>query len=191
MDPKVANLLDHVAHAMASISVDYAIGGALAMRVHGYKRHTDDVDLFALEQDRVAVLRALRQQGLTVSPVFAPHHYIATVPGETDPESRIDVLFPSTEPDLSAIEFPEKGTLGGHALNVWPLNLVVMAKFYSDRAQDHLDIASLLERGLFDVAEVERTIRSIDEEGAKEFAEVIRLLVAPRKKRGKPARRPK
>ena len=193
MDPKLKELLRLVAEAMeGDAELDYAIGGALAMRAHGYKRHTDDVDLFAQEKDRAAVLRALREVGLNVTPIFSPHHYIATVPGETDPDSRIDVMFPSAEPDLSAVEFPDEARLADIKVMVWPMPLIVIAKFYSDRPQDRLDLAALLDRGLFDPKHVASMIEVLDgKDGVIEFMAVIKQLTEPQPHRPKPARKRK
>jgi len=170
--------------------VDYAIGGALAMRAHGYKRHTDDVDLFALDRDRVAILRALHDVGLTITPIFAPHHYTATIKGETDPDSRIDVMFPAAEPDLSAVEFPDQGEIGGVTANIWPMPLIVIAKFYSDRPEDHLDLAALLNRGLFDPKQVADMIEILDKEAVPEFQALIAQISTTKPRRPKPRKKP-
>ena len=68
---EVEQLLDLFLAAATEINRPYAIGGALVMGVHGYRRHTDDVDAYVNHVDRVEWVRALRKQGLTVTPLFS------------------------------------------------------------------------------------------------------------------------
>jgi hypothetical protein len=84
--PKVAQLLDLFLAAAKEVDRPYAIGGALAMGVHGYRRTTDDVDAYVEHKDRIEWVRALRDQGLTVAPLFAGVHYVAYLPEHNDPE---------------------------------------------------------------------------------------------------------
>jgi hypothetical protein len=181
-DPRIITLLHRAAVALEPLG-GYAIGDAFAMRAHGYARYTSDIDVFVLEDHRVPTLRALRGVGLTIEPVFAPHHFIAYLPEHNDPQVRIDVLFPVTEPELSAIESPKRASFAGVDVNVFPITLLVASKFYSDRPEDHHDIAAMLNRGMFDPIEVRQVIASIDLEGAMDFAteiEDLRRVRAPR-----------
>jgi len=173
----------------AGESFPYAIGGAMAMAAHGYERTTKDVDVYVAHGDHHAFLRALRDSGMTVIPIFEPHHYAAYVPGTTDQERRIDVLVPSGEPELSAIEWAEEKELFGVSVPVFPLDLLVFAKAYSSRSKDEHDIASMLGRGMFDPANVAAIIQSVDKEGAAEFRALIKRITAPKKARTKPTKR--
>lgn len=159
------------------------------MAVHGYSRSTKALDVFMLDENRGQVLRAMREQGLTVMPVFAPSHYIAYLPQHNDQETRVNLIFPVTEPELSAIEHPMKGNVGGFPMNIFPINLLVMSKAYSDRPEDVQDIAAMLNRGMFDPAEVHRVIESIDHDGAEDFDALIEELMKRRKVRKKPVRK--
>ena len=49
---EVQQLLDLFLAAAATVGRPYAIGGALAMGAHGYRRHTDDVDAYVNYKDR-------------------------------------------------------------------------------------------------------------------------------------------
>ncbi len=188
LEPRVLELVHDVAWAIAPIGVDYAIGRALAMGAHGARRHTSDVDIFAKDADRPAIMRALRQAGLETAAIMAPFHYIAYRPQHQDPEVRIDLLFPAGEPELSAIEFADRGIVGDIELNVFPIDLLVASKFYSDRPEDGFDIKMMLNLGLFDPTAVRAVIASIDPDGAKDFADLIAALTAPRKPRKRPTR---
>src|SRR5271157_3543045 len=111
ISPKVAELLDLFLAAAAEIDRPYAIGGALAMGAHGYRRHTDDVDAYVVYEDRGDWIRALRERGLTVTPLFTGVHYVAYLPEHNDPEIRIDLLVPAEDPDLSAVEVPDSAVI--------------------------------------------------------------------------------
>jgi hypothetical protein len=151
---KVGQLLDLFLAAATAVDRPYAIGGALAMGAHGYWRQTDDVDVYVDYKDRVDWVRALRDQGLTVTPLFAGVHYVAYLPEHKDPEIRIDLLVPAEDPDLSAVEVPDSMTIAGRPVEVWPIDLLVIAKYRSTRDEDHVDVAKMFERGLFRPASV-------------------------------------
>lgn len=163
VQPRVEQLLDLFLAAAAEIGKPYAVGGALAMGVHGYRRATDDVDVYVNHEDRVEWIRALRRQGLTVTALFAGVHYIALWPPHNDPEIRIDLLVPAEDPDLSAIEVPDSATIADRSVEVWPLDLLVISKFRSTREEDHADVVKMFERGLFDPKSVCTIMRHMGE----------------------------
>ena len=160
---EVEQLLDLFLAAATEINRPYAIGGALAMGVHGYRRHTDDVDAYVNHADRVEWVRALRKQGLTVTPLFSGVHYIALLPKHNDPEIRIDLMVPAEDPDLSAIEVPDSATIADRAVEVWPLDLLVIAKFRSTRSDDRSDVDRMFELGLFSPKSVRSIMLHMDE----------------------------
>lgn len=165
----------------------YAIGGALAMSAHGYVRQTSRVDAFALLDDKLAWLRAARSVGLTVDEIFRDVHYIAFFTKHQDPRIRIDLLFPAAEPELSAIEFPATVSIGGVTAEAFPMDLLVMAKFQSDREGDARDFERMFHLGLFDPAQA-----SVDGPLAKKFKARIAELSRPRLPAGrKPKRIPR
>ena len=191
MDARVVDLLRRATESLDTLNVPYGIGGAFAMRAHGYSRETTDVTVFALDESRGPIIRALRGHGLTVAPVLQPFHYVAYDPAYGDPEIRIDVLFPAGEPELSGVEYAERKMIEGVNTQVFPVNLLVASKFYSDRDEDHHDIGAMLHRGIFDPSEVERLIASIDAEGAADFHTEIAAALRPRPARKRPTRKPK
>jgi hypothetical protein len=163
VSPKVEQLLDLFLAAAGEIDRQYAIGGALAMGAHGYRRHTDDVDAYVHYKDRVDWIQALRGQGLTVTPLFAGVHYVAFLPEHNDPEIRIDLLVPAEDPDLSAVEVPDSSTISDRPVEVWPIDLLVIAKFRSTRIEDNADVAKMFELGLFKPDSVRRIMLHMGE----------------------------
>jgi hypothetical protein len=81
--------------------------------------------------------------------------YEATLPN--DPDVHIDLLLPAEDPDLSAVEAPEESEIASRTADVWPVSLLVIAKFRSKREKDRADVEEMYERGMFDPKEV-RTI---------------------------------
>jgi len=161
LDPRIERLLDIVLDAAKETEKPYAVGGALAMGAHGYRRHTEDIDVFIIHADRTEWIRSLRGLGLEVRPLFAGVQYEATLPG--DSSFHIDLLLPAEDPDLSAIEAPEEGEIVSRVVDVWPVTLLVIAKFRSKREKDQADVKEMYERGMFDPAEVRTIMRHMGE----------------------------
>lgn len=170
MDPKLEELVNTVFTTIEPLGVPYAIGGALAMSAHGYRRYTSDVDLFIHDEARGKVLRAFRQAGLQVSEI-GPGHFIALNPQHRDFDIRIDILIPADEPGLSAVEYPERRALvpGGAPINVMSGSLLAMMKFYSDRQKDLDDLRAMARHGIFDPSHVRALVATIDPEGLAEW----------------------
>lgn len=187
-DPSVKELFQRFAVSVAKSGVPYAIGGAVAMAVYGYRRYTADLDVFAMEENRNQIMQALRREGLEVEKVMAPFHYMAHLPG-AEPGTRIDLLFPSADPDWSAVSFPEEAVIEGRTVNVFPVELLVASKFYSNQAKDENDITSLYEIGAFDPERVRVIIAGYDPETAKAFDKFIATIGKPRQPRVRPTRR--
>jgi hypothetical protein len=168
-DPRVRDLLETFLRAAQETGRPYAIGGALAMAAHGYARQTNDVDAFLADGDIAAWSRALRAEGLRVEPVVGGIHYVASSPEHGD--VRIDLLVPADDPEWSAVQAPETGDIAGVRAEVFPVSLLVAAKFQSTREEDHADVKAMYERGLFDPRAVVNVFRAMkDGELADEFA---------------------
>ena len=167
---EVVKLLDLFLAAAVVTGRPYAIGGALAMGVHGYRRHTNDVDAYVTFEDRGEWIRALRTQGLMVTPLFSGVHYVATLPEQSNPEIRIDLLVPADDPDLSAIHMSSSAMIADRRVEVWPIDPLVIAKFRSTRDEDRADVDKMFERGLFDPKSVRLFISRMSEpELAQDF----------------------
>ncbi len=174
LDPRTVELLRIVAEALAD--VPHAIGGGIALAGHGVRRFTSDVDVFAPESSRRAIFRALRDRGLTVSPIMEPFHYIAYPDPVEDPEIRIDLLFPAGEPDLSGAENPIELEVGGVRFRGFQAELLAATKLYSERLQDHADIEAMIRRGIIEPDAVRLLIASFDPVGVDEWDELIHKM---------------
>jgi len=180
-DPRLRELLVAFLKVAKKVRKSYAIGGALAMSAHGYVRQTSDLDAFLLDEDRLDWLRALRKAGLTIDSVFRGIHYIAFFPKHADPRIRIDLLFPATEPELSAVEFPVSAKIAGFNAEVFPLELLVVAKFLSDRPEDQRDFDVMFNLGIFEPTAARRIIKSIEpKKVVATFDQRIKDLSRPR-----------
>ena len=180
-------MLNRLRRAVQGKRITYAVGGATALAAHGYRRNTRDVDVLVIEKDLPKILRALRGVGLDVFAVFEPSHFAAKLPGDPDPERRIDVLVPYSEPELSAIEFPVKK----RKLRMFDSDLLALSKFYAlDDSKDPrhgYDLHAMFRRGMFDPRKVRMMLGSVDPERLPAFDELIRLFSAPTQ--GGPKRR--
>jgi hypothetical protein len=145
-----------------------AIGGGLAVNVHGYRRETEDVDAFFRLEDRLRVIRALREAGFLVERLFAPNHYAAFPPRARDVRRRIDLLFPEGDPELAAVEQPELAVVEewGLTVPVFPVELLVIAKLQvaaePEGERHSADVRALLELGAFEPATVRALLRRFD-----------------------------
>lgn len=190
LDPRVEELLRIVQRRIGQLDVDYAVGGAIAMAMQGYARHTSDVDVFVLKEDCPQVLAALRDEGLEVATLYEDAHYVATLPKHGDVDIRIDVLVPPGEPDLSAVEYPREMLLeGGKILPIVQANLLAAQKFYANRDKDENDLRAMYRRGVLNAEAVGELIHSFDPEGALEWAALIRRFDEPRAPRRPPPRK--
>lgn len=142
-DPRAVRLLGKLLEVVRGLDVPMAIGGGLAVNLHGVERHTNDVDAFLRSEDRQAIVRALRQAGLTVDKVFGGFHYVAYEPDAPDLRVRINLMFPAGDPELAAVEHPVVLEKWGESIPAFPVELLVLAKFYSDQPLDRWDIAAL------------------------------------------------
>lgn len=181
-------------------NLNYAVGGAEAMAMHGYERATADVDVYVLAEDLNAFMVALRQAGLETVSVFEPFHYAARLPGDPEFERRVDVLSPAGEPELSGIEYADFGMRYGRAWRVFPPDFLAATKFYAynDSGDDRhkADMQAMYRRGIFDAAKVRKIVEFLGKEDLSAYDRVIRSFMPTpakvgkkRKKRKKRARR--
>lgn len=185
-DPRALSLLKRLLETLRAIDVPVAIGGGLAVNLHGVERHTDDVDAFLRSEDRLAVVRALRQAGFTVDKVFGSFHYVAYEPGAPDLRVRIDLMFPAGDPELAAVEHPVVLEKWGEVIPAFPVELLVLAKFYSDQPLDRWDIAALFENGSFEPGTVRALLATLDAENVPDFDALMAEIRRPRQGRKRP-----
>lgn len=160
MKPRLIELLRTIARAMERSNLDYAIGGAVAMAAYGYERNTTDIDLFVNREQRPQVLRLLRGLGLGVTSVHSGLHYVGAIPRISIERLHVDVLFPESDPDWSAVQLPETVKLDGVRFEAFPLPLLFLAKAQAvidggDYERKHeADLRHLLNEGFVEEKEL-------------------------------------
>lgn len=186
LDPRVVELIQSLRSLLPMHG--WAIGGAIAMRAHGVRRHTDDVDIFVLEEFRIKALRELRVCGLEIAILFAPHHYIAFRREHGDPDIRIDVLIPVGDPEESAIEMANVRAIEGIGLPVFSPEWLAITKFYADQPGAIDDINRMLQAGVLDTDEIIRLMTLLDQADAGEMRALFDRLSRPTTRRRPPPR---
>jgi len=186
----VVELLEVLERSLTPLQIPYAIGGGVALNAHGYRRHTDDVDVFIREEDRALVLRALRVAGLVTATVMSPFMYMAKFPDETDPEIRIDVMVPAGDPEISAIEMAVRTELPemGSEIPLFDPEWLALSKFYSNLPEHRRDLQKMWELGLFDVREARRRLGLMDPDSAPDFDAELRSFERKDSGRNRPKR---
>lgn len=195
LDPAVAKALRVCAEELDRLDADWAVAGATAMQAHGFSRATRDVDLFIGDDARVGLLARLRERGLPVTAIFAPHHYRLAPVGRRDAEASIDLLFPALGVESLGILAARRMPVAGVAMPVVPLPHLVALKLGSDpeidparHARDQADLLALRDRGLIDVGRVLEVLDDVGDSGAR--ARLGRLGAAPTAPRRRSPRRP-
>lgn len=166
------------ARELDKLEADWAVGGAFAMGAHGYTRATRDIDLFIGDDVREDLLAALRARGVAVEEVVEDIHY-AAIPDRRDPEERVDLLFPSSEPDVSALMAARPAKVLDRQVPVWPLHYIVANKLLSERDKDAQDLGELRKRGLIDAPRVLEVLQEMREPAA--IRRLARLVHGGRK----------
>ncbi len=189
-DPRAIRLLGRLLEVVRESGVPCAVGGGLAVNLHGVERHTNDVDAFFREEDRQAVLRALRRAGFTVDRVFGGFHYVAYEPGAPDLRVRIDVMFPAGDPERAAVENPVVIEKWGERIPAFPVEVLVLSKFYADHPLDRWDIAALYEHGSFEPDTVRLLLATTDPDNVEAFDALMAEIRRPKVGRKRPPPRP-
>lgn len=179
LDPRVIALLKTATGVLRRLKVKYAIGGGIALIVHGVARSTSDVDVFALAKDRARILSALRKAGLIVDGAMEPFHYQAWRLADHDPRIRIDVLFPNAELEKFAVRHPQPVRAWDEDFDAMPPNILAAVKFMSGETKHRQDVRLMLERGVVEARAVYDLLASEDPREATAFA---RWTKAPKKK---------
>ena len=126
------DLLRYILDVSKRAEVPISIGGGIAVNAHGYRRDTADVDAFFHRADRQKVVRAIQNMSTDSSSLMLeeidPSHWIL-VPEGNSPDERIDLMFATGDPEKSAIEMAVTKTYHGIAIPVFPIELLVAAKY--------------------------------------------------------------
>lgn len=178
-------LLDVTEHE----GIRVAIGGGLAVNVHGYARETTDVDAFFRMEDRLRIIRALREAGFIIERLFAPNHYAAFPPRAKDVRHRIDLMFPEGDPELAAVEFPVViyKKEWKRTVPVFPVELLVIAKLQAalnpEGERHAADVRALMELGAFEPDTIRALLRSFDRDLLPELERIAKTFRRPRTRR--------
>jgi hypothetical protein len=171
------DMLKFVLGVAERAGVRFAVGGGVAVAAHGYRRDTSDVDAFFHDADRPRVIRSIR---LNLKPddvldELDPSHWIL-IPAGNSADERIDLMFAAGDPEESAVEMSEVRTYQGLPIPVFPVDLLVAAKFLAGREdpKDVLDTVELLRRGTYEVSDVQARLRQM---GLPEDAEAFPKLI--------------
>jgi len=168
-------------------AVRTAIGGGIAVAAHGYRRDTADVDAFFHDNDRSKILKEIRR---SIGPddvldELDPSHFIL-IPEGNPPDERIDLMFAIGDPEESAIELSVLKSYHNLIVPVFPVDLLVVAKFLAGREdpKDALDILSLFRRDTYEVKGIQNRLRQMGfDEDAEAFPKLIEYLSnLPRRK---------
>jgi hypothetical protein len=190
-DKRTRDTLRRFLAAMELHKIPFAVGGGIALNAHGVRRETTDVDAFLRDKDRARVRKAMLGAGFRIGRIHPPFHYIAMLPSVRDPDIRVDLMYPATEPELSAIANPVELEVWGECVPVFPVELLVIAKLQAvadapGRAtQDSADIEALYNNGAFEPATVQYLLDSHAPELIPVFRKIIRRPVGSRTRRRK------
>lgn len=154
LTPALEVALKQCTAVLRRLDTEWAIGGAVAMAAHGYTRATRDVDLFVGDDAREELLEALRERSAPVLEVNEPYHY-ALLANPDDAEERVDLLFPSDQPEVGAIWRPVDAVIAGEKMPVMRCEHLVASKLLTEPAseryaKDHADLLALRDRNLVD-----------------------------------------
>lgn len=183
------DLLLYILDVAKIAGVKVSIGGGVAVNAHGYRRDTSDVDAFFHRIDRQKIVRAIQSSAAASTIVLEeldPSHWIL-VPEGNSPDERIDLMFTTGDPEESAIEMAVFKTYHGISIPVFPVELLVAAKYLAGREdpKDALDIYSLWRRGAYDVESIKTLLQQMGwNDDAEKFPELIQYLDRlPRRRR--------
>lgn len=187
---EVKHMLKDLQPVLKACGKKCAIGGAVALAVHGVARHTLDLDVFAAEEIRPKLLRAVHDLGYSIDPVYEPFHYIGKPPWRTSSdEVRVDLLFPADEPEFSGIVSAQMMQLyEGISARVFNPVILTLTRVYSTNPKHLADLAMMLARGVLPIDDVRDVLGLYDPDGLRTFEKKLRQIsermVAP--KRPKP-----
>lgn len=163
-----------------------AIGGGVALTDAGWRRMTDDLDVFARPVSARRLARALAREGLRVFWIADSHAvaYLDDDNAETlargeAPSVRVDVLCTVTEPEASAIRTAVPPRVLGVPMPVFRADHLAAVKFLAARPQDLVDFDKLVALGV-DVERVRYLVAGVDEGRVAALMSRVRRARAPR-----------
>lgn len=137
--------------------------------------------MFVSPEHSAAALGAVGAAGFEIEPMNGIDRvavYETKRAAKAEPSVRLNLILPAQDPEYAATVAPETRTVGGKMVKVFPLVLLLAAKWYANRPEDDLDFGALLNRGLMSTRAVVDDLRATDDpDGAVEFEERMRELV--------------
>lgn len=182
LDARVVELLRIVTEVVAPASPVYAIAGGIAVLTYGIARNTADVDVFLPDNVRKAVFSSLRENGLDITPIFPPFHYMAWLPQHGDPRIHIDLMFPNDDLERYGMKHPVRGGMWGMEYNVLSPTVLAAIKFKADSNDDdshrHLDdVTALYKNGIVKSSSVKQMLeQEADEKTVARFLKHIQKI---------------
>lgn len=151
-----------VAPLLEARGVVWAVGGGVAIGLHGVARATADVDIFVRDRDREA-LALFREQGASVGATSASS-FVVYPPSSRRTHAatdRVDVVFATREPLRGAVERATPMPLGSVEVPVLRAVDLCAAKLLSHGPHDAADAIALIEAGMVDVAQVRSVLAKV------------------------------
>ncbi len=168
IQPQLARLLLLVG-GVTDAKMKLAIGGAVAARDAGWRRYTDDLDVFARPVSAKRLVRALAAEGMKTFWITDSHgvawleedNAATTAKGEA-PAVRIDVVSTITELEARAIRTAVEARTLGVPVKVFRPDHLAAIKFLAGRPLDLIDFDELIRLGV-DLERVRFIVATADE----------------------------
>lgn len=193
VSPRVAELLAKLKKITMEARSPHAVGGALAMATHGYRRHTDDIDVFVRPEDLRKWKAAARKHGLILfDPSGNDAQIVAYMPKHIDaenpraiPDEHIDFLPATDDAEREALEHAAPGDVGGKKFNVVTADFLAMIKVLSDRDwKDHPDFFAMLDKDIVFVETIRFMVSKFGAAELRRFDKIVTSYRASKSKQG-------
>lgn len=164
-------LIQESVSVLRGLGVDYCIGGAVAMAAYGYLRATRDVDVFVRHTDMPKIRNAFQSANYVVREKAEDLQYLA-IPDWITPAQKkaekicLDILCPGGDPELSAVEAPEQFEWDGRAVEIMPVELLVISKFQAfvdGHQRQGGDVQEMFRCGAFRIGTVSHIIKLMND----------------------------
>lgn len=190
---RVARLLLLVGRAHDA-KMKAAIGGGVALTDAGWRRMTDDLDVFARPVSAKRLVRALAAMGARTFWITDAHAVAYLDEDNAEelarneaPSVRVDILSTITEPEASAIRTAVPPRVLGVPMPVFRMDHLAAIKFLAGRPQDLVDFDHLVALGV-DIDRVRFIVAGADESRVAAMMARVRRARAPKGVREKGGR---
>lgn len=144
----VHETLKRLTERLDELKIDYAVAGAMAMFLHGYRRFTEDVDLIVTRDGLQAIHEALEGRGYV--PLFAASKNLRDAQNGVKIDFMISGQFPGDgKPGPIAFPVPSEASERREGVRVISLPRLVELKLASGQAvhrqKDLVDVQELIQ----------------------------------------------